>query len=547
MDDFHNLFKIFLAHGIYDVVISPGSRNAPLIKAFVEHENFNLHSIADERSAGFFALGRSLHSKRATILCCTSGSALLNYAPAVAEAFYQGVSLIILSADRPEDLIDQGEGQTIRQLGVYGGMIKWEAEIRVQELSRRSMNERLINEAVLHSEAGKPGPVHLNVPLDEPLYGIAKVEERQPQIIAQTDYQTKVGPSSLERLSHVWKTSERPMLVIGQSDEAWLGLENLKQQHPGLVIMTESLSNTEEIGTVAYLDRVFMPEMELVAPDLVIYLGGHVISKKIKAYLRALPDLKVWRVHREDYLQDTFGALTEDLRLADSEFIRILTSFEPKANSDFSASWHHLNEKTLELHQEFINRVTYSDLWVFNQILSTPMQDSVLHFANSTAVRYAQLFERPPGVRYYANRGTSGIDGCSSTAVGFASRSEKNNLLITGDIAFLYDLNALWNEAFPPNLKIVLINNGGGGIFRFIHGPEKVPQYQRFMETHHKISAEHLAKAFGLNYFKSENQEEWQSHWDLFQACDGATILEIVTPRAENAEILRDYFNFLKK
>ena len=120
MDDFHNLFKIFLAHGIYDVVISPGSRNAPLIKAFVEHENFNLHSIADERSAGFFALGRSLHSKRATILCCTSGSALLNYAPAVAEAFYQGVSLIILSADRPEDLIDQGEGQTIRQLGVYG-------------------------------------------------------------------------------------------------------------------------------------------------------------------------------------------------------------------------------------------------------------------------------------------------------------------------------------------------------------------------------------------------------------------------------------------
>ncbi len=547
MDDFHNLFKIFLEQGIHDVVISPGSRNAPLIRAFVEHSNFNLHSIADERSAGFFALGRSLHSKRASILCCTSGSALLNYAPAISEAYYQGVPLIILSADRPEDLIDQGEGQTIRQLGVYGSMVKWEAEIRVQEKSRRAMNERLLNEAVINSEAGKPGPVHLNVPLEEPFYGADKVEDRQPQVIAQTKYQVGLNQESLERLSESWRKAERPMLIIGQSDEAWLGLESLKKLHPGLVVMTESLSNTEELGTVAYLDRVLMPEMELVAPDLVIYIGGQLISKKIKTYLRSLKSLKVWRSHREDYLQDTFGSLTEDLRLADSDFIQILSGFESKGSSDFSTSWHDLNAKTIERHESFIKELKYSDLWVFDQLLGNHLEDSIIHLANSTAVRYAQLFERPKGVRYYANRGTSGIDGCTSTASGFASRSGKRNYLITGDVAFLYDTNAFWNDSLPQNLKVIVVNNGGGGIFRFIQGPNEIPQYERFMETHHQISGEHLAKAYGLKYFVSEQQSDWQDQWDAFQAAEGAAILEVITPRLENAPILREYFNFLKK
>jgi 2-succinyl-5-enolpyruvyl-6-hydroxy-3-cyclohexene-1-carboxylate synthase len=195
---------------------------------------------------------------------------------------------------------------------------------------------------------------------------------------------------------------------------------------------------------------------------------------------------------------------------------------------------------------EYLVKIPFSDLKVFEKIIPVIPNDYQLHISNSSPIRYAQLFDIEKSIEVYSNRGTSGIDGSTSTAIGAAVGNKKPCVFIAGDIGFLYDSNALWNNYIPNNFKIILINNGGGGIFRILPGHKETPVFNTFFETSHCLTAEHLAKMYGLNYLIASNEASLEkSLKDLFLQDDKPTLLEVFTPTLENDKILLDYFKAL--
>ena len=226
----------------------------------------------------------------------------------------------------------------------------------------------------------------------------------------------------------------------------------------------------------------------------------------------------------------------------------LLRAEKPVTNSDYSTNWQSLKTATQEGHDEYISKLEYADFYAYREILNHLKAPANIHMANSSPVRYIQLFGHRKDLKYYGNRGTSGIDGCTSTAAGIAKASpDEKHFLITGDTAFQYDINGLWNRDFPQNLKIILINNGGGGIFRIIEGPDRVEELEDFFEAYHPVDFEMTAKAHGINYFTATDKTSLGLSLPQFFNQEGAAIIEIKTIADQNAKWLKNYFNEVAK
>lgn len=544
------------AKDIRTVVISPGSRNAPLTISFNRDPFFTCLAIPDERVAGFVALGMAQATGKPVVVACTSGSAVLNYYPAVAEAFYQQVPLVVLSADRPTAWTDQADGQTIRQVKVLDQHTRYSASLLDRPTSHEDLwyNNRLINEA-LNAASGLPnGPVHLNVPFHEPLY--QTVEQPSVHVTNQHIPAPELSISELEWavLADTWKKSSRRLLLAGQAlpgdmpSDAWDNLTSTGQA----VLLTETTSNLHLPGALPCIDRVINTvesgEHETLYPDLLVTFGGAVVSKKIKALLRKGNPAAHWHIDMQAIVPDTYQALTHHIRMEPAAFLTELNTRVAESSTEYAGRWQQLHQDRQRKHNIFADQAPYSDWWVFDRIHQLIPPHEVVHLGNSSPVRYAQLFEWDPSVAFLGNRGTSGIDGSSSTAVGYALRSTKQVTLITGDVSFFYDSNAFFHQHLPANLRIIVIQNGGGNIFRIIEGPRSTDELADYFETHHTFSAAGIAQTFGVSYLSASSKTEVEA--GLRELYDPqrqeATLLEIFTPRLENDGVLTDYFNALK-
>jgi 2-succinyl-5-enolpyruvyl-6-hydroxy-3-cyclohexene-1-carboxylate synthase len=547
-----NLVDICYAKGLRDIVFSPGSRNAPLVIAFNADDRFEVYCIPDERVAAFYALGISLSKRIPCMLCCTSGTAALNYAPAIAEAYYQNIPLLMLTAVRPEDKIDQGIGQSMRQKNVYDNYIRGSFQLSSNtDMYTINQNKRIVTNAVDLSVI-EEGPVHINIPLDEPLYNLSEKVEIKDKITPITSLIVKNHNFELEEsLTDIWKTYKRKIIILGQgirNPELEKNL-NLLVQRADVILLTETCANVYCDNSIQCIDRVLtgvVDNEEDYRPDLLVYLHGQIISKKIIRYFTDYPATHQWYV--DPYKsQDTFESITSYIQCRNSAFVEYLVKVSSPNNNNYNDSWNKLNSQIKQSHKKIIPQVAYSDLKVFDFILSNVPQDTVLHMSNSSSVRYVQLFDQRKDIEYHANRGVSGIDGCTSTSMGFSSATQRSNLLITGDISFFYDSNAFWHPHLPKNLKIILINNGGGGIFRIIDGPTDSGHVEQFFEAHHTLEAGQFALTYGLEYYKAEDMNSLQSEFRKFIESTNSSIqlLEIKTPRLENSAILKKYFESL--
>ncbi len=541
------LVEILWQKGLKHIVVSPGSRNAPLILGFTSHPKYECLSVPDERSAAFIALGIADETKAPVALACSSGSALLNYYPAIAEAFYRKIPLIILSADRPEYLIDQGDGQTIRQKNVFSNHILFSSQLDENDVSLT--NENIINES-LNLSFTTGGPIHLNLPFEEPLYTKCEFTEGLAHIKAPEIASEIISAKELADQVDVFNQSDKTIILAGQLDQNPALMASLIKLKSRALILSETTSNQNIDGTISAIDQLIMPldssELKHLQPNLLITIGGNVVSKKIKAFLRQHQPKKHIHIEQIETAPNTYQCLTHHCNKSAEIFFEQLIPLVSLNPSPWVQHWLDIDKNRKVQHALFDETVAYSDFKVMSAVNKLIPTNSILHLANSTPVRYAQLFSWNKSLTIKSNRGTSGIDGIVSTAMGNAIATDKEVYLVVGDISFFYDTNAWWHRQIPNNLKVIVINNSGGGIFRFIDGPNSTGQLESHFETHQKNSVEHIALGFSVNYFRATNLKELEQQFTVLSNSKSSGILEVTTPQTENAGILKAYFNNLK-
>jgi 2-succinyl-5-enolpyruvyl-6-hydroxy-3-cyclohexene-1-carboxylate synthase len=561
---------------IKHIVISPGSRNAPLTIGFSNHPFFKCYSIVDERCAAFFALGIAQQTQKPVALVCTSGSALLNYFPAVAEAYYSDIPLVILSADRPEYLIGIGDGQTIDQKHVFANHILYESALKedIRETINKTsnppiaqnlkdnkktlgdiqkqiqqFNETEINNA-LNTAITEKGPVHLNVPFNEPLYELVESIYVNPEVIPLA--KKNFDQHSFSSFIDAWNSAKRKMIVIGVNNPKKLdkNVIQLFEKDESVLVFTETTSNVHGNEFFPSIDKIIAPlndeEFEELQPDMLVTMGGMIVSKKIKSFLRKYsPELHYHIDSKKAY--DTFFKLSKHIKQTPNSYFTKNVANLKQLESDYRKTWKEVKEKREIKHQKYIDDIPYSDLKAFDAILKSLPDNINVHSGNSSAIRYMQLFNINKSWKVFCNRGTSGIDGSTSTAIGASVVSYDPTVFITGDLSFFYDSNALWNNYIPNSFRIILINNSGGGIFRILPGHKNTKNFDIYFETKHDLNSKSLCEMFQFEYRKANHMNELKDELaGFYSESERPRLLEVFTPRKINDEVLLNYFDILR-
>ncbi len=544
------LTNLFKQHQIKHIVFSPGSRNAPLVIGFRNDLFFETRTVIDERSAAFIALGMAQQLKKPVAICSTSGSATLNYAPAICEAYYQNIPLLILTADRPPEWIDQGEGQSIKQNAIYHNYIEESFHFPVDENPDTSWQAgRITNEAInLSKKSNKP--VHINLPFREPLYDNATSvsTKRKTDLI---NIERSVNINQLSKLAETWNQSQKKMILCGlmPKDESLNKILSFFSTEPSTIILTETTSNLNSENFVPCIDRTLgrIIEDPDFIPEIIITIGGPIISKKIKTLFRKHNPAEHWHVEESESAMDVFTSLTKIIPLHPFHFLEALSqNIQINKDATFHQTWIKEYRNAQINHDNFLKTINWSDLKAHQLIHETLPKNTNLHMGNSTSVRYVQLFSYDKNIQFNGNRGVSGIDGATSTALGAALINKQLTVLVTGDLSFVYDINAFWNKQLPNNLKIIVINNNGGGIFKVIPGPFSTPYGKENFEAENPAQLEHLAKAHNIQFLTANSTEDAKNALHKLFSSKSTCILELNTENCSNDKILKEYFCAIK-
>jgi len=506
-DNVNILTSLLVSHGVRHAVVCPGSRNAPIVHNLTACPQINCYPVTDERSAGFYALGMSQCLNEPVVVCVTSGTALLNVAPAVAEAYYQHRSLIVVSADRPQQWIDQLDGQTLPQPDALGRFVsKAVSLIEPRDEEERWYCNRIINEALIVRHS----PVHINVPISEPLFDFS-TDELPPQRKIECQW-ADISSVTLNHIAHMFMQAKRPMLISGQP------------MNP----------HFDEAVYIVGTDESYVP-------DFVLYIGGSIVSKRLKRFLRKAKE--TWVVNETGEVTDTFMNLTNIIQ-GDGEvvadYIRFMLEQQPHP---FVQKWDELLAAIRAKAQSYAP--SYSQMAAVQYFERHVWNDAVVHYANSTAIRLANIFAGHP---VYCNRGVNGIEGSLSTAAGYSCVTNDPVFCIIGDLSFFYDQNALWNQNLQGNLRILLLNNGKGGIFNMLQGLEQSPARDRYVAAAHTTNAEGICQQNGVTYLSAHSIEEMQEGIDclLEKQTDSPIVLEVFTAAAEDERVYREYYKSLR-
>lgn len=546
------LAELLQKRGIRRLVVSPGSRNAPIVSLLCNMPWMECFTLVDERSAGYFALGLAQQTLGPVALTCTSGTAVLNYGPAVAEAFYQRIPLLLLTADRPPEWVDQADGQTIRQHGVFDLHVRKSINLPAEVHSPDDLwyVGRLCSEALNALTRPVAGPVHINLPFKEPLYNLPDNLPVPVKDIRVIQGSFEPDREEMITLARAWNSSRRKMILVGQMmpDPVVQQALNYLSDDPSVVVLTETTSNVHHAAFISAIDRSLsvMTDPTDYYPELLITFGGQVVSKRIKAFLRNANPIIHWHIDPIETPPDTFKQLVISIPTSPGHFFSKFAPVATPVESNYGQLWQQLQNTGAALHDIYLSRCGFADFKVYEWIFRYLPDGYDIQLSNSTPIRYAQLFDHPAGRRQFANRGTSGIDGNVSTAAGAAYASKRPTLLITGDLAFFYDTNGLWHKHLPSNLKIIVIHNGGGGIFRFIDGPSDSGLLERYFEANHQTGVGGIAQTFGLDYYYAADQYAFtQLLPEFFAPAPRTAIMEVRTSPTESASMLKGYFKFL--
>ena len=549
------LTRLCYEHGVRKAVLSPGSRNAPLALAFFRHDKIKTISVLDERAAGFCALGMAQSTQQPVALICTSGTAAQNYAPAVTEAFYSNVPLVVLTADRPPEWIDQQDGQAIHQENLYRNHIRYQAVLPTDpnHPDEKWHVQRLINEALNAARFPIPGPVHLNVPFREPFYpdGSETSDLGNISITKEIPGKRQLNAAEWTEITGILNRTQKVIFLAGQ-DEPKPGFQELLEKVSTRYNFPVVADHTANVGS--FKNRIwaqdlmaFHPErMKALQPELVIRWGRSVLSRQWKEFLRQIPDLKIWHIQSDGNVADTFQAVDRIIRTDPESFFRNLADSREihERKPDFCENWLSLQQEMEMAATHVIDHdgFEFSEAKIVRDVLANMPSESNLHLGNSLPVRWANLFPlTQPNINVYSNRGTSGIDGTVSTVVGHALADNKLQVLIVGDLAFQYDHSLIHELELPDNLRILVLNNQGGGIFGVISGPVRQPDFEPVFRTPRSRSIFDLVKNDSIQPMRTKKPEEFEIHLKQFlDPASGPVIWEIMTDWKVNQQFFKE-------
>ena len=561
------LARLCVEKGLRYAVIAPGSRSAPLTAALAAEPGLRCFVVPDERSAGYVALGLAQQSRQPTLLVCTSGTAALNFAPAATEAYYQGVPLLLLTADRPPEWVDQQDNQAIHQTSLYQPHLRaayqWPTDWNHPDA--RWYAYRTLDEAIELSRGLLPGPVHINAPLREPLYPASLGDE--PAGYSATAFPVRrwlpgrpqLDAAGWDEVLERWQAAPRKLVLAGMASpdpDLRAGLAALAAR-PDVAVLADITANLAPAGGWVHSDLALAaaqsPALQALAADLVIAVGGPLTSKFVRQWLRRYPPAQQWRIQPAGVAPDTFQTLTHVIPMLPGDFFGQLAARAPSPTSEagagYAEAWHVHDAAATAQVERWLAGAGFGEMQALHVVLQALPPDSRLQIGNSMAIRYANWLGMPAAARLrsvHSNRGTSGIDGTVSTAVGSALAAAELTTLVVGDLGFFYDRNGLWHDQVPANLRIVVLNNHGGGIFDLIDGPDRLPAAlrERYFLTPQPLTARRTAEDHGLDYVHVGSLAGLQAALPGFFALRGRpALLEIESDMAANRIIFQQFKN----
>lgn len=550
------LTSLLLEYGVSDAVVCPGSRNAPIVHNLSVCEAIRCRPVTDERSAAFYALGLAIATRRPTVVCVTSGSALLNVMPAVAEAAYQHVPLIVISADRPQQWIDQLDGQTIPQSDALGRFVRKAVQLpEPHNDEERWLCRRLVNEAMHLATCRQGAPVHINVPISEPLFEFNI--EQLPQLHRFNTIKHTATESISIDMPDAFYAATRPMIVIGQLAHGTISHETIRSLSEKYVVMSEPLSNPSYMTihfdeAIRYIvsdnSSINDDEDDKTAyyPDYVIYVGDTLVSKPARRFLRNAKAPSCLITPDAADIHDPLMTLTDIVECDTDSINALLASLCDAPDTDERCRFHDRWQSFLDAYAAHADAYApeYSQMATvkyFEEQLADLDIDICVHYANSSAVRLACIYAQH---YIWCNRGVNGIEGSLSTAAGFSLATNDMTVCVIGDLSFFYDQNALWNSNLRGNLRIILLNNRGGGIFRQLPGLSDSPAADDLVMASHENTAQGICTQNDIGYMSAKNMDEMQIGIVtlLTRESDRPMLLEVFTDSNDDVKALEKYF-----
>ena len=550
------LTSLLLEYGVSDAVVCPGSRNAPIVHNLSVCEAIRCRPVTDERSAVFYALGLAIATKRPTVVCVTSGSALLNAMPAVAEAAYQHVPLIVISADRPQQWIDQLDGQTIPQPDALGRFVRKAVQLpEPHNDEERWLCRRLVNEAMHLATCRLGAPVHINVPISEPLFEFNI--EQLPQLSRFNNIKRAVFKDASMDMPDAFHEAKRPMIVIGQLAHGTVSHETIRSLSEKYVVMSEPLSNPSYMTihfdeAIRYIvsdnSSINDDEDDKTAyyPDYVVYVGDTLVSKPARRFLRNAKAPSCLITPDAADIHDPLMTLTDIVECDTDSINALLASLCDAPDTDERCRFHDRWQSFLDAYAAHADAYApeYSQMATvkyFEEQLADLDIDICVHYANSSAVRLACIYAQH---YVWCNRGVNGIEGSLSTAAGFSLATHDMTVCVIGDLSFFYDQNALWNSNLRGNLRIILLNNRGGGIFRQLPGLSDSPAADDLVMASHENTAQGICTQNDIGYLSAKNMDEMQIGVVtlLTRESERPMLLEVFTDSNDDIKALEKYF-----
>ncbi len=524
-------------YGVKDVVLSPGGRDAPLVRIFENNQKFfRLHRITDERSAAYFGLGLAAQSRTPVACVCTSGTAVSNYLPAVTEAFYTGVPLIVITADRYRIYHSQGEDQTINQDGVFASVVK--KSFTVPEgtgFNAEYQTRRDISDCILESTHNGFGPVHINIAIGNISVGSSMpVRFWQIQQSVMKPHIMRAGAHDSDSVLDRWVTalrrSERILVIYGQNPaptaEQQKNIESFASKF-NCVFLTDHISNLhipEALQTYRMLLGVTQAEFdEKLTPDIVVTVGGKsLMNDPITAKLRhGAQTIRHWSVNPSGSVRDTFFRLTSVIEMSQDRFFEYFAEHAGNIanNRRYFSVWNDMNEAVNKTPQKVSS---FNSLYVQSRFLPSIPDNSLLHLGVGLSFIDCRRFSIRNTVEIFCNMGTNGIDGCTSTFMGqCAVNTGRICFLIVGDLSFFYDMNSIWNKSLNSNIRILLVNNNGSGLLR--------GHRLKGISSVHNTSAKGWVESTGFTYISANTSDEFDQKLEYFvsERVDNALFFEV--------------------